>query len=137
MVATATIAILAPRLHFELGAASALLPVANFLFSLILATALFATVYKVLPDIDLEWSDVVVGAAVTALLYEIGQLLIGFYLEQRSGLPAYGATGGTIILLLWIYYSTQIFLLGAEFTRAYATRHSPAGRFQSVEVAAT
>jgi len=137
IVATAAIAILAPRLHFELGAASALLPIANFLFSLVLATALFATVYKVLPDIDLEWSDVIVGAAVTALLYEIGQLLIGFYLEQRSGLPAYGATGATIVLLLWIYYSSQIFLLGAELTRVYATRRSPAGRFRNVETVAT
>lgn len=127
ILATAAIALLAPRLHFELGAASALLPLANFLLSLVLAAVLFAAIYKVLPDIELEWSDVAVGAAVTAVLYEIGQVLIGVYFENQAGFSgSRGAAGSMIVLLLWIYYSAQVFLLGAEFTKVYAVHHGSA-----------
>lgn len=136
ILVTIAIATWAPHLHFELGTASALLPLADFLFSLALATVLFAAIYKILPDIDLKWSDVVVGAFLTALLYELGQLLIGLYFESRTGF-AQGTTGGMIVLLLWIYYSVQVFLLGAEFTKIYATRHSPAQRFQAIQATQT
>jgi len=75
-----------------------------------------------LPDTDLEWHDVVVGAISTAVLFGIGKLLIGLYLQSSSVASTYGAAGGLIALLLWIYYSAQIFLFGAEFTKAYASR---------------
>lgn len=126
VLATTAIALWAPRLHFELGAAAALLPIGNFLLSLALAAVLFAAIYKILPDIDLEWSDVAVGAAVTAFLYELGQVLIGIYFETQAGFTARGIAGGMIVLLLWIYYSAQVFLFGAEVTKVYAARHGSA-----------
>ena len=92
------------------------------LVSLIVTTALFALLYRVLPDVHLRWRDVATGAFVTAVLFTIGQQVIGLYLGQSSVASSYGATGSVMILLLWVYYSCQILLLGAEFTRAYALR---------------
>lgn len=135
VLATAAIALWSTRFHFALGTASALLPLASFAFSLLLAAVLFAAIYKVLPDIDLQWSDVAVGAVVTALLYELGQVIIGAYFEHQSGVGANGAAGSMIVLLLWIYYSVQVFLLGAEFTKAYAVRHGSAGARSAVQAA--
>lgn len=123
MLATSLIVIWHPHLVLRAGILAPLVPVANFLLSFILATFLFAAVYKVLPDTRLRWSDVIVGAAVTALLYQLGQIVIGLYLQNRMHFAGYGATGGIIVLLLWIYYSAQVFLLGAEFTKAYAAHH--------------
>lgn len=94
----------------------------SMLVSLIVTTALFALLYRVLPDVHLRWRDVTTGAFVTAVLFTIGQQLIGLYLGQSSVASSYGATGSVMILLLWVYYSCQILLLGAEFTRAYARR---------------
>jgi membrane protein len=93
------------------------------LVSVIVTTALFALMYRVLPDVHLRWRDVSTGAFVTAVLFTIGQQLIGLYLGQSSVASSYGAAGSMMILLLWVYYSCQILLLGAEFTRAYAQRH--------------
>jgi membrane protein len=92
------------------------------LVSLIVTTALFALLYRVLPDVRLHWRDVMTGAFVTAVLFTIGQQFIGLYLGQSSVASSYGAAGSVMILLLWVYYSCQILLLGAEFTRAYALR---------------
>jgi membrane protein len=86
-------------------------------------TALFAMLYRFLPDVDLEWGDVITGAFVTAVLFSIGKQAIGLYLGQSSTASTYGAAGSVIVLLLWVYYSTQILLLGAEFTRIYAEEH--------------
>ena len=83
-------------------------------------TSLFALLYRVLPDVHLGWRDVTTGAFVTAVLFTIGQQLIGLYLGQSSMASSYGAAGSVMILLLWVYYSCQILLLGAEFTRVYA-----------------
>ena len=90
------------------------------LVSLIVTTALFALLYRVLPDVHLRWRDVTTGACVTAVLFTIGQQFIGLYLGQSSVASSYGAMGSVMILLLWVYYSCQIVLFGAEFTRAYA-----------------
>jgi membrane protein len=90
------------------------------LVSLIGTTSLFALLYRVLPDVDLGWRDVTTGAFVTAVLFTIGQQLIGLYLGQSSMASSYGAAGSVMILLLWVYYSCQILLLGAEFTRVYS-----------------
>lgn len=95
----------------------------NALVSLVVTTALFALLYRFLPDVHLRWRDVTTGAFVTAVLFTIGQQLIGLYLGQSSVASSYGAAGSVMVLLLWVYYSSQILLLGAEFTRAYAQRH--------------
>src|SRR5215468_6762816 len=92
----------------------------DILVSMILATALFAMIYKWMPRAKVAWHDVWIGAAVTAVLFEIGRLLIGFYLGQTAIASAFGAAGSIVVLLVWVYYSAQIFLLGAEFTWVYA-----------------
>jgi membrane protein len=96
---------------------------ANFVVSLLLLTVLFAAIYKVLPDTAIRWRDVVIGAFATAILLIIGKSLIGWYLGSSALASSYGAAGGLIVLCFWIYYSSQIFLLGAEFTKVYAGRH--------------
>lgn len=95
----------------------------NELISFLLIWVMFAAIYKVLPDRYLEWSDVWVGAAVTAALFTVGKYLIGLYIGSSSIASSYGAAGALIVLLLWFYYSSEIFLLGAEFTRAYSIHH--------------
>ena len=90
---------------------------------MVVTTALFALLYRVLPDVRLHWRDVMTGAFVTAVLFTIGQQLIGLYLGQSSVTSSYGAAGSVMVLLLWVYYSCQILLFGAEFTRVYAQRH--------------
>jgi membrane protein len=91
----------------------------NVLVSLGVITLLFALIYKVLPDVKLSWGDVWVGAIVTAGLFTIGKLVIGLYLGTASIASTYGAAGSVIVVLVWVYYSAQVILLGAEFTRAY------------------
>ena len=86
-------------------------------------TGLFALLFRFLPDVRLRWRDVMTGALTTAVLFTIGQQLIGLYLGQSSMASSYGAAGSVMILLLWVYYSCQILLLGAEFTRVYAQRY--------------
>ena len=98
-------------------------PILNFFVSLALLAALFAAIYKVLPDRRLEWRDVIIGAIVTSVLFTIGKSLIGWYLGSSAVASSYGAAGGLIVLLLWVYYSVQIFLLGAEFTKIFANQH--------------
>ena len=85
-----------------------------------MTVVLFAMIYKYIPRERIAWRDVWIGAAVTAFLFAIGKFLIGLYLGRSSFSGAYGAAGSLIVLLLWIYYSAQIFLFGAEFTRAFA-----------------
>jgi membrane protein len=99
------------------------LPATNFVVSLALLAVLFAAIYKVLPDRQLQWRDVIIGAVVTSLLFTIGKSLIGWYIGSSAIASSYGAAGGLIVLLLWVYYSAQTFLLGAEFTKVYANRH--------------
>ena len=94
----------------------------NFAISFVLDAMLFAAIYKILPDTDLEWHDVMVGAISTAILFGVGKLLIGLYIQSSAIASTYGAAGGLVALLLWICRSAQIFLFGAEFTKAYACR---------------
>jgi membrane protein len=95
--------------------------VAN-LFSFAIVTALFAVVFKLLPSINIPWRDVIPGAIVTAALFLIGKWGIGLYLGRGATVSAYGAAGSMIALLMWIYYSAQIFFFGAVFTRQFAER---------------
>jgi membrane protein len=105
-----------------------LLQAANFAVSLGVITISFAFIYKFLPQTHIEWREVWVGAAVTALLFTIGKFLIGLYLGKSTVASSYGAAGSLVLLLLWVYYSAQIFLLGAEFTRVYADRRGRRSR---------
>jgi membrane protein len=91
----------------------------NLLVSFGVVTLLFGLIYRVLPDVDLTWRDVWLGAVVTAALFTIGKSLIGLYLGTSGVASAYGAAGSVLVLLIWVYYSAQIVLLGAEFTRAW------------------
>ncbi len=102
-----------------------LLQFLNALISLCMLALIIAAIYKVLPDCHLRWRDVLVGSLVTALLITLGKLAIGIYIGQSGMASSYGAAGSVLAALFWIYYSAQIFLLGAEFTRAYAQRESP------------
>jgi membrane protein len=95
----------------------------NTLVSIVVTTGLFAMLFRFLPDVRLRWRDVTTGALVTAVLFTIGQQVIGLYLGQSSIASMYGATGSMMILLLWVYYSCQILLFGAQFTRLWACRH--------------
>src|SRR5262249_49650549 len=100
-----------------------ILTVLNVIVSLVLISFLFAAIYKVLPDRNLEWGDVVIGAIVTAVLFTVGKSLISWYIGSSAVASSFGAAGGLIVLLLWVYYSAQIFLIGAEFTKVYANSH--------------
>jgi membrane protein len=97
-----------------------LLMVLNGVVSFLLISVLFAAIYKVLPDRPIQWRDVVVESAVTSLLFTGGKSLIGWYIGSSAVASAYGAAGALIVILLWVCYSAQIFLLGAEFTKAYS-----------------
>ncbi|MGZ5031822.1 MAG: YihY/virulence factor BrkB family protein [Usitatibacter sp.] len=94
----------------------------EFLVSCVVITGLFAMIYKLLPSVSIEWSDVWVGAAVTSLLFWIGKYLIGLYLGKSAVASPFGAAGTLVVVIVWVYYSAQIFFLGAEFTKAYAMR---------------
>jgi membrane protein len=100
-----------------------ILHLANFVISFVVITFLFALIYKVVPDIYISWGDVALGAAITSLLFTIGKSLIGLYLGKAGFGSTYGAAGSLAILLIWVYYSAQIFFLGAEFTHVYAEKY--------------
>lgn len=109
----------------------------NFLFSLSVITGLFALIFKFVPDAEIRWRDVWLGAAVTAVLFTIGKVLLGLYLGKAAIGSAYGAAGSIIALVVWVYYAAQILLLGAEFTQVQARRSGreirPAGNATRVD----
>jgi membrane protein len=99
------------------------LHIMNLLISLAVTTGIFAVMFKVLPDLSIAWKDVWLGAAFTAILFSIGKVLIGLYLGKASVGSTFGAAGSLVIVLVWVYYSAQIFFFGAEFTQAYAREY--------------
>jgi membrane protein len=113
-----------------LPAPEAVLHLLNALVSFIAITIFFGAIYKVVPQAPIQWRDVILGAAVTAVLFVLGNLLLGLYLGRASFSSTYGAASSTVALVIWVYYSSQIFFLGAEFTRACAQTYgsAPAGR---------
>jgi membrane protein len=99
---------------------SAALSVLSSLISFGVIALLFAVIYKMLPDVELSWRDVWIGALVTAALFTLGKHAIGLYLGNGAVASSFGAAGSVVALLAWVYYSAQIFFLGAQFTRQYA-----------------
>ena len=120
LVVSAGIAAVGHSVEGIFPGAKVLMAVVNFVITLALLSAVFAAIYKFLPDKPIAWRDVAVGAVATALLFPIGKSLIGLYIGSSNVAESYGTAGSLIIILLWIYYSTLTFLFGAEFTRAYA-----------------
>jgi membrane protein len=99
----------------------------EFIASFVVVTLLFAAIYKLIPDVRLNWGDVAIGASVTALLFTIGKQLIALYLVRVGFESTYGAAWGVVLLFVWIYYSAQLFFLGAEFTKVYTRRYGSHG----------
>lgn len=121
LVVSAGLTAFGAMLNARLPFGEVIIAALNFLISLALLAVLFAAIYKVLPDRPISWRDVAVGAVITAFLFTVGKSLIGWYLGSSAVGSSYGAAGGLIVLFFWVYYSAQIFLIGAEFTKAYAT----------------
>jgi membrane protein len=107
------------------AAESVIATVLNFLASLAIFTVLFAMIYKIMPNVKISWHDVWTGAAVTALLFNVGKSLIGLYLAKSNVASGFGAAGSFVILVAWFYYSAQIFLFGAEYTWVHANSKLP------------
>jgi membrane protein len=109
-----------PGLSFVIGAI-------NFAVSFLVTTLLFALIYKVLPRVDIAWRDVFTGAALAAALFTLGRWAIAFYIGQTELASSYGAAGTFILVMVWVYYSTQILFFGAEFARAWSAHRTGAG----------
>jgi membrane protein len=120
LVASAAIMALQKYWSGWFGGMGWLLMIINSVFSFLVVSALFASIYKWLPDPYIAWQDVIVGATFTATLFTLGKFVIGLYLGNSDIASGFGAAGSLIVILLWVYYSSQIFFIGAEFTRAYA-----------------
>lgn len=114
---------LAKFFHSLLPTPEWVLHLAAFAASFVVVTLLFGAIYKLLPDVRLRWSDVLIGASVTSLLFTIGKQLLAIYLGRVSFESTYGAAWSVVILLVWVYYSAQLFFLGAEFTKVYTRNY--------------
>lgn len=127
LVLSAAVAVLGSLWSSVLPGAGVLLRAMELALSFALVTGLFAMIYKLLPSASIAWKDVWVGAAITSILFGVGKWLIGLYIAKSAVASPFGAAGTLIVVIVWIYYSAQIFFLGAEFTRAYAlSRLGPA-----------
>ena len=122
LIASAALAALGKWWAPMFGGWATLAQAVNFAFSFAMVTVVFAMIYKLMPRVKVEWRDVWTGAAVTALLFTVGKHLIGLYIGKSSVASGYGAAGSLVVVLVWVYYSAQIFLLGAEFTWVYAQK---------------
>ena len=122
LVVSAGLAVVGNVMSSNLPGGEALWRVVNFAVAFGVVTALFALIYKVVPDVNVRWSDVWVGAAVTALLFTLGKIGIGLYLGKSTVASAYGAAASIVVITIWVYYSAQILFMGAEFTQVYARR---------------
>ena len=122
LVLTAGLAALSSSWSHVLPGGAGLWAAVNLVVSLVMML-LFALIFKYLPDAKVAWRDVWMGAGLTAALFTLGKFLLGWYLGQASTVSAYGAAGSLVVILLWVYYASQILLFGAEFTRVYAGRY--------------
>jgi membrane protein len=122
LVASAAMAAIGQWGEPYFGGMKWLFEIVNVVLSLGAVTVLFAMIYKILPRVSIGWKDVWIGAGVTAILFTLGKALIGLYLGKSAVTSGFGAAGSVVVLLVWVYYSAQIFMLGAEFTVVYARR---------------
>lgn len=120
LIVSAGLSAVGTTLGYVLPVSGFLLHIINFFVSFAIVTFLFAMIYKLLPDISIQWGDVWIGAIITSLLFTIGKFVIGLYLGKSDVGIAYGAAGSLVVILIWVYYASQIFLFGAEFTAVYA-----------------
>jgi membrane protein len=123
LVLSAALAALGKWWSGAFGSWEVLAQVVNFVLGYVVTTLAFAMIYKIMPRVKIRWHDVWLGAAVTALLFTVGRFLIGLYVGKSGIASGFGAAGSLIIILVWVYYSAQIFLLGAEFTWVYARKY--------------
>jgi membrane protein len=138
LVVDAALTAVGAYLEARFSGATAILQIVNSVVSFAIAVALFAMIFKILPDVDLTWRDVATGALMTGVLFTIGKVLIGLYLGSSNVASSYGAAASLITILLWVYYSSLILLFGAEFTKAFAERrgsHSGAAHGAAGEAA--
>jgi len=126
LIISAALAAVGKWMSGELAVEEPLWQTVDVIVSLAFITLLFAMIFKALPDVKIQWRDVWVGALITALLFTFGKFLIGFYLGRSSVASVYGAAGSFVVVLLWVYYSVQILLLGAATTRIFANRYGSA-----------
>jgi membrane protein len=123
LVVTALVTGLSQFMGSLIGGAAFVAHLLDIVVSFAFVTLLFAMIYKFVPAIRIQWKDVWIGAALTSILFTIGKFLIGLYLGSSGATSVYGAAGSLITVLLWVYYSSLIFLLGAEFTQGYASTY--------------
>ena len=139
LVVTALLTALSQFMGSMIGGAAFVGHLLDIVVSFAFVTLLFAMIYKFVPDIQIQWKDVWIGAALTSILFTIGKFLIGLYLGSSGVTSPYGAAGSLITVLLWVYYSSVIFLLGAEFTQVYANTYGsgvvPTDNAESVSTA--
>jgi membrane protein len=122
LVSSAALAIVGEFFENALPGGGVAWQVLNFAISLSLTTLLFAVVFKVIPDVPIRWSDVAIGSFATALLFVLGNLLLGVYLRRSGVTSAFGGAGSVVALVIWVYYTAQLLFLGAEFTQVYTRR---------------
>ncbi len=122
LILSAALAAVGGYLGAALPGGEAVWHVLNFVISVAIVGALFAVMFKTVPDAKVEWHDAWIGGIVTSALFGLGKFLIGLYLGKSTMSSAYGAAGSLVLLVIWVYYSASILLLGAEFTRVYASR---------------
>ena len=139
LVVTAVLSSFTSMLSSFLGDATFVAHAIDILVSFGFVTLLFALIYKYVPDVEIQWRDVWVGAALTSILFTVGKYLIGLYIGTSGVGSTFGAAGSLITILVWVYYSSLIFFLGAEFTRVYATQYgsgvAPAENAQPMDAA--
>ncbi|RJP76934.1 MAG: YihY/virulence factor BrkB family protein [Candidatus Zixiibacteriota bacterium] len=122
MAVSATVAGTGRDIGQAIGVPPILLNVVDWVLSLVIFTLAFGLIFRYLPDTRVQWRDVLIGAGITAVLFTIGKVALGYYLGRSAVASGYGAAGSLVVLLLWIYYSAQILFLGAEFTQVYSQR---------------
>jgi membrane protein len=139
LVVTAVLSSFTGMLSSFLGDATFVGHTIDIVVSFGFVTLLFALIYKYVPDVEIQWRDVWVGAALTSILFTLGKYLIGLYIGTSGVSSTFGAAGSLITILVWVYYSSLIFFLGAEFTRVYATEYgsgvAPAENAQRMDAA--
>jgi membrane protein len=123
LVASVAVTTIGNYFHPILPTSTFVLHAATFAASFVVVTLMFGAIYKLLPDVSLRWSDVLIGASVTSMLFTIGKQLLAIYLGRVGFESTYGAAWTVVLFLVWVYYSAQLFFLGAEFTKVYTRNY--------------